>query len=43
MFDFERRKSAAFVTAKPGKTYQRADISAPSSAWRLRPNIKLSF
>ena len=28
MFDFERRKGAAFVTAKPGKTYQRADIGA---------------
>src|SRR5580704_3603192 len=29
MFDFERRQSAAFVAAKPGKTYQRADIGAP--------------
>ncbi len=28
MFDFERREGAAFVTAKPGKTYQRADIGA---------------
>src|SRR5580704_1154915 len=29
MLDFERRQGAAFVTAKPGETYQRADIGAP--------------
>jgi hypothetical protein len=28
MFDFERREGAALVAAKPGKTYQRADIGA---------------
>ena len=29
MLDFERREGAAFVTAKTGITYQRADIGAP--------------
>ncbi len=28
MFDFKRRERAALVTAKPSKTYQRADIGA---------------